>query len=427
MELLREIKRGALLRILTSILLAGLMLVTYVVGTFLAGIDGKKGRGIPDSAERETVSIVDNLYEPDAFSAYRDSLEGVSRVAHFYRELGELRSGQFLSYFDQSLMVAEFNGIEKFLYAPNLEEGDFQPYWDPVLNAESYSVKALELDAAAWEFYALEVAEGEEPEWGRIDYAGDSVSVILGDSYRGTYSLEDRFSVNFYGRKLDAHVSGFLRPNSYIYYKGDANYSLDDQIVVPYPSQVAEADIAGEYADFYRILLFAMASGDIALDEGVSMSSLADELAEVARATGYESYTILGFSDYLTQFRLVKNLIDQNRTLVLMLLAAITVVVALVIVWTGRALGDRRAPWITAMWVAGYPRRRLMAVVALGSLAYYFLALVLFGYGFHGLVGHRLGALVFTGTMFAVVAAIDLFLTLKRIHTTVARSCMTEM
>ncbi|HMR47808.1 MAG TPA: hypothetical protein PKE40_01475 [Arachnia sp.] len=413
MELLNEIKRGAPLRLLASGMLAALLLVAYIVGTFFVTIDQGSRSALSGSAEREIVSITDTLIEPSSFHAYSHSPEGRSRAVRFYEELQELRTGTFLSSFDQNLSLVRFDGIDDFspygdidLPAPNV-------YWNPVLSGEASDVMGFQMNRAVWEFYGLRIEDGAEFDWDAVDYADGRLSVVLGSSYGSLYDVGDVLSLEFYGRRFDANVVGFLMPKAHMYYKGEINYSLDDRIVLPYPSRISEQDLVGDDSDFYRILSFAMISGDVALAEDASISSLSDELARAGRRSGFESYAVVGVPDYLVQFRLVKNLVDQNRILVLVVLGAMMSMVLLVLAWAAKSVASKRSPWVGVMWNIGYPRGKIAGVVMIGSMSYHLLTALLFIGGFGKLVGHDLGVLLLVSAAFSVLVLADVLLQLR--------------
>ena len=119
-----------------------------------------------------------------------------------------------------------------------------------------------------------------------------------------------------------------------------------------------------------------MVSGDIALDEGSSPDSVANELALIGQRTGFTSYALLGTPEYLIQFRLIRNLVLPNVSLVvctLALLAAVLLGLATAVSWQLSSQRERRD---AALWHLGWAYVRGVAVVS--NLVYWILSMALF-------------------------------------------------
>lgn len=135
-------------------------------------------------------------------------------------------------------------------------------------------------------------------------------------------------------------------------------------VVIPYPLRLDSVRRgADDSEDFNRALAFATASGDIALDEGSTPDSVANELALIGQRTGFTSYALLGTPEYLVQFRLIRNLVLSNALLVVCtsaLLAAVLLGLAAVVSWQLSSLRRGRdvALWNLGCRMPAMPRRR---------------------------------------------------------------------
>lgn len=121
-----------------------------------------------------------------------------------------------------------------------------------------------------------------------------------------------------------------------------------------------------------------MVSGDIALDEGSSPDSVANELALIGQRTGFTSYALLGTPEYLIQFRLIRNLVLPNVSLVvctLALLAAVLLGLATAVSWQLSSQRERRD---AALWHLGSGWAYVRGVAVVSNLVYWILSMALF-------------------------------------------------
>ena len=380
-EAWRDVRVAAWVRWLRSTMLAAFVAVAYCISVFLLSAQDALHTGLRPEAEREFVSLTDSLHDPSAFEEFTSSPEALARLAEFQHGLGTLTRGTFLSAFNQQVAIQGAPPSPVFAAGPGGERGDPDPYFHDGLNAMAQDVRAMQLNESAWDFFGLKLSDGGRAiDWEQIDYSGASpVPVILGAAYRDYYAVGDRVTVGFYNQVIDTEVHGFLPERSMMYYKGEVNYSLDELMVFPYPSAVRAADLAGDPGvDFYRILLFAMMAGEIALNDGETVDAIADELAVLAQQSGFSDYLLLGAPDYLTQFRLVRNLVAGNQELVLLTLGALGVVVALISLWASLHLARKRSACARILWQAGVSLEEIRVIHSLGSLAYFLVTGILF-------------------------------------------------
>lgn len=355
-ELLYDLRLGLFLRVARSVLLGTLLAVTYCLASFSASAVGLFKTSLRDGAEHEFVSITDTLGMVE-FQGYKGDLDGIGRVQGFYNALShDLSGGTYLSIFGQPIAVRHSEPIRDFAVVAFGWSWDPCPYEDKVLGGLAYDVPAVQLDKNAWDFYGLRLADGSgKVDWAAVTYEADTCQpVVLGSGYSRLYKVGDRIDAWFYTRPLTFEVVGFLEERSAVFYKGDFNYSLDEMVVIPYPLRLDSVKRGvGDDEDFNRALAFAMVSGDIALDEGSSPDSVANELALIGQRTGFTSYALLGTPEYLIQFRLIRNLVLSNVSLVvctLALLAAVLLGLATVVSWQLSSQRERRD---AALWHLG--------------------------------------------------------------------------
>ncbi len=178
-------------------------------------------------------------------------------------------------------------------------------------------------------------------------------------------------------------------------------------VVIPYPLRLDSVRRgADDSEDFNRALAFATVSGDIALDEGPTPDSVANELALIGQRTGFTSYALLGTPEYLVQFRLIRNLVLSNALLVvctLALLAAVLLGLAAVVSWQ---LSSLRRGRDVALWNLGSSWAYVRGVAVVSNLLYWFLTMALFLLSLLAMPGGSLAAL---GLCLAVAVVLGIF------------------
>ncbi|ARC57675.1 hypothetical protein AS850_11390 [Frondihabitans sp. 762G35] len=352
--------RAEALPLLAKVLVTGILLITfYNVETFSASTDDAVNTSFSADADVDLYGLIDDLRDPDAFSAFRDSVPDLDRLAAFYSALSDDDELAFLSSFDQPVPIQDFRGGSPFEEGYGTDAHTRGPYLDERTGRETLDVKALQINREAYEFYRLTTSTPTSLPWAAIDYDAATTPLLLGSDYEGVYDIGDTVRGTLYFKEVTFEVAGFLEPSSSIFYHDDIDFFLDDYIVIPYPERLPAASEATK--DFAGILAFAMINGDIAAPKHLSADDVIARLSSLATATGFDEYTLLNVSSYLVQYTLTKRVIDSNLGLVLALEVAVAAASLVAIHFLDRFLFARRTPRLLAAWLAGCPPRRLFA------------------------------------------------------------------
>lgn len=351
MEVLRDIKSNGLFAFL-KILTLGLLLVSvYNISSFSQSADDAIDKSFSSDAGVDMYGITDTFFDPDSFYDFRQSQESLDSLARFYNALNEHPSLNFLSSFNQPMPIANFRGGETFDrgYGTDMEiRGEYR---DEQAGVVVRDVKSLQLNQATYDFYNLGVDGGEDLDWNRVDYDSGSIPVLLGSNYRGIYNPGDVIKTNYYSVGMDLVVSGFLAEDSSIFYKGEMNTFLGDYLVIPYPPKLSP--VTDENMYFNGILYFAMAAGDIAVDQSKDAGGVMRLIASVSNQTGFKDYTLLNVPSYLTQYQFMKDIIQQNAALLTALGALLATGVVLINGSLSRHQVRRRSQQYSIRWLQG--------------------------------------------------------------------------
>lgn len=376
MEIFRDFKSNGFFSAL-KIMTLGLLLVSiYNVSSFAQSADAAINRSFSSEAQVNLYSLADTFSDPKDFYDFRQSPSSLDTLGKFYNLLNEDESLKFLSSFDQSIPVAEFRGDETFDvgYGTNYEvRGE---YLDEQTGVTVREVKSMQLNRAAYDFYNLSITDGQEIAWDSIDYDSATIPVLLGNSYRDIYQSGDVLKANYYFEGVDLVVSGFLSESSSMFYKNEMNTFLDDYIVIPYPSELET--VSEENLEFSGILYFAMLNADIVVDETMSADSLLRVINSLASQAGFENYTLLNVPTYMTQYKFIKEIIQQNATLLIVLGSLLSIGVLLINGVLSTHQVRRRSQHYKILWIQGQdPQKINRRNFGLALLEYTVLSIVL--------------------------------------------------
>lgn len=234
-------------------------------------------------------TIKDNLYDADEFADSLNNPVMINKLSDFYNSMSDSELWKIISAFDQQIEIENFKGGKSFYY--NSDEylethKDVQP-----------SIKSLQINRTGYEFYGLQVICGNEIDWDGINY-NDDVPILLGYNYKKIYDIGDIIKVKFYFRQLNLRVEGFLESNSNMLYKTQADFSLDDYIVIPYPDKLWHIDLDNiDDSEFDRILFFSIVNCDLVTNE--NERSVIHEIKRISDATDFTNFIIIGVNTLL--------------------------------------------------------------------------------------------------------------------------------
>ncbi|RLP74710.1 hypothetical protein D9V32_11770 [Mycetocola tolaasinivorans] len=388
-EILYDIRRNGALILLRILIVALALVSTVTTVSFTESTTGTLDSQFSARAENNLAQLIDTYYDdPDAFLAIRNNPEAMAQVSGFYDALTRSTALTPLSMFDQAVPVQEFRGDDRFDHTFGTDLDVVGRYADAVTGTTLMNVKSMQMSRQAFEFYGLTASAGEAISWAEVDYASGMVPVLLGSDYQGVYAVGDTLRGDLYGNVLDLTVSGFLPPESAVYYRGEINTFLRDRIVMPYPETLvqpgedtAAVELTPKYQSFLGILTFAMINTDLAFPLETTTDELLAELTRIGQQTGFTQHALIGVPLYLTQFALVRQIVVDNLALVsavqvLMLIAALVAAV-----FISYHVHRRRLPRVRILEVLGAPTRALIRERQCASAAEYTLTLALFGLG----------------------------------------------
>lgn len=345
MELLKDLRSNWAVLTAKVVVIVLLALCWYNVASFTQSTAQAVAQGLSARADADLYTVVDDL-APAAFEAVRHDERALDGVASFVDRVDEEPGFDFISSYDQPVTVQDFRGDDRFDVGYGTEYTLNGPYRDES-GRTVRDVKSVQLNETAYDFAGLSVDDGEPIPWAAVDWGSGRIPVLLGDEYHGVYELGAVITGAVILQEQELEVVGFLRPDSAMYFRGQANHYLDDTIVVPYPPELAGLDRAALNRldpELFGRLAFQILNADLAVDRDLDFGDVVARLDAIGNDTGFGSYTLLGVPAYLVQLGLVRQLVRDNLALMTALLAVLTAGVGTVTLSLNRLLRSRRTP-----------------------------------------------------------------------------------
>lgn len=297
------------------------------------------------SSGYDSYTLIDTLYEDEAFRAFRQDPDRLNTLRTFYNTLYQSDEIELLSTFTQPLFIENFDKSDHFLYQPKLSE-------DPT---ELASVKSFQLNQKAFDFYQLKVDKGEPLDWGAISLVDSApYPILLGSDYRQEYAIGDKIVAEIYLKKLTFEVKGFLAPNSLVYYKGNSEFYLDDMIVVPYP--VVLPEVPEEDFLFEGILYFAMLNSQFVTR--LPLDELLAFLRQGSQESGFVDFSLLEVSDFALKYEQLLSVVRHLQLLLIGVLVILSLLFLFLMISLVLAILRHQREAITVSWLMGYDLRR---------------------------------------------------------------------
>lgn len=336
---------GGIIHFLAAIvifLLVSIISITYTLTTYSNDVKDKLN---DISTGNKRYTMVDNFYDADSFYEFRQNKDNINILANFYNEFFSSKKVTMLSVFDQALHLKGFKGNKKFLY--NSEE------FVNVNRSSDIGVKSIQLNKKAFDFYDLKLEDDYEINWKYIDYKNNSkVPIILGSDYKGIYKLGNIISGNLYGKQFEFEVVGFLKENSYIYYKNSPEFYLDRYIIIPYPVKLWKVD--KEDFSFEGILYFAMINSDLVTN--INHNLFIEEVKRISKETYFKDFSIVNIDDFLIKYTSLISVIKENTTLLYALMGILYTISMFALYGIFIVATEYKIPNYRLLWIIGYEK-----------------------------------------------------------------------
>ncbi|WP_317914116.1 hypothetical protein [Carnobacterium maltaromaticum] len=329
----------------------------YIIISFSFSTKDAINQNYSNEKDKNLYSLIDTFTDPEKFTEFRESKNSLNELANFYNYLNTNNKVLLVSSFEQPIPISDFKGDITFQtnYGTQLET--YGSYKDTESDMDLFDVKSIQMNKNTFNFYNLRIDSGKGIEWENVNYNSDKIPVILGNKYENIYQLGDVIQGDFYSKKMDFEVIGFLEKNSSLFYKNEINHFIDNYLIIPYPNSIGMPTDQNQY--FSGILYFAMLNGDIVADKNMSNTKIIDELTKISDKSNFYDYTLIGLPTYLTQFNLIRNTIVKNLNLIYYMALLLLFVISTINIVINKELLNRRFPKYFYMNILGESSKKI--------------------------------------------------------------------
>ncbi len=307
--------RKRILSILNFVIFLVYFTMLGIATPFLSSVPTGEGGFDTILSENDMYKMIDNFYDPEDFSDFREKPENINMLASFYNELQMSDKFEVVTSFNQAIYVDDFKGDNRFYF--NSDE------FVASSNNSAINIKALQVNKEAYDFYRIVVEEGNAIPWESVSYQGTSIPILAGSDYKELYQQGDIIVGNYYSKIVNFEIIGFLRENFSIEYRNISKLNLDSYIIIPYPKKLW--NVKNDFM-FEGILYFAMVNCYIL--PHVDEISLLKEVKEIADETGFTDFALVGIENFQLQNIQLLLLAQDYRGVIILALLGLFVVVS---------------------------------------------------------------------------------------------------
>jgi len=330
------------------------LLTRVQLNNFEDGFQGKAMFSISIDMQANTNTVIQRAED----GRVRWDENNVETISRFYDKLNQRSDIHFLSMNSQPVPIRGFEGGDRFdvhygsEWMGNYEIGEHL-YRD---------VKAIQMNQQAFEFFNLELANGQIFSWQDVDYSARSIPILLGHHYQDVYNIGDILVSEYPFENFKLEVYGFLSQGTQIFYSNQPNYFLDHYIVMPYPYSLQAYDPIDLRAKGF--LSLDMINADIVVeDSDNALEFVLNVLSVVGESSGFNDYIIFGMSQFTTHFNRMIAILNYNAQLLQFILLFCIVIIAFISVHISKYLFRRRQKYYELFHISGLSYKSISKLI----------------------------------------------------------------
>ncbi len=244
--------------------------------------------------------LLDGYFDPDEFTKFREQKSALDVLKKYYNKLNTASNFKYLAMFNQKIIINNF--MERI---PQATEG---------------KINSFQINKQAHDYFNLAVSKGRPFSLEDFKDNGNIIPVLMGSNYGENFSVGDRIEALYYQKEVTLEVVGILQQNTFLYFNGDSEFYLDNNIVLPYIDYNEPKTDFEEW--FQEIVYFAMINGHILIEIGDEFANnMMTEVEIIAQETGFYNYLFIGANPNIQPYRGLINVINSNYSLVKWLFA----------------------------------------------------------------------------------------------------------
>ncbi|AWB46854.1 hypothetical protein DCC85_07260 [Paenibacillus sp. CAA11] len=346
-------------KLLTFIIYFQITIFLVLFGTFIAfrqqlNYESKSLGEIYDG--KAIYQLLDGYYDGEKYQDFNSQSDYLMRLKNYYTMLNTSIDFKYLAMFNHHILLEEDEEIPlKFI--EGYENGS-KKHQENINGALYTAVKSFQLNEQAADFFHLKVSEGAM--LGKNDYSqsNDTMSVLLGSSYKSIFHIGQEVSIRYYNKIQKVKVIGFLEKNSKVFFNNHPEFYLDDYIVIPYREygnpKLDEDEL------YQQINYFAMINGFVVTENDTAQTEkMFQRIDTIAKKNGIE-YSFIGLNPHFLKYRSLMTTISENKILVQSIFVSIIVLNLCIISYIMVLQQKRRFSYLFVHYINGATKKKLI-------------------------------------------------------------------
>ncbi|WP_051416832.1 hypothetical protein [Paenibacillus sp. J14] len=352
------------------VLIMYLQITVFLIlfGTFVAFLQqlDYESRSLGEIYEGKAVyQLLDNYYDGEKYQDFNSQSDYLIKLKNYYSMLNTSTDFQYLAMFNHHILLEDKGLPLKFV--EGYESGG-EKHQESINGTVYTAVKSFQMNKKAADFFHLNTSEGTM--WGEDDFSNstNTMSVLLGSSYRKIYQLGEEISIKYYNKPQRVKVIGFLKENSKLFFNNNPEFYLDDYIIIPYREYGNPKSEEDEL--FQQINYFAMINGFIVTENNtVQTQKMFQRIDAIAKQNAID-YSFIGLNPHFLKYRGLLTTLLENKSLVQSFFFAMIFLNLLIISYIIILQQKRRFPFLFIHFINGATKMELikMQFLEIGSV-----------------------------------------------------------
>ncbi|EHQ61190.1 ABC transporter ATP-binding protein [Paenibacillus dendritiformis C454] len=300
--------------------------------------------------------ISDNLYNEKEVEFFSNP-NSIKILNDFSNQVNAVPTFKYYNGVRQPIEIANFKGDT--IFDAYYETGNNQPAYN--VNNKSYrAIKSLQLNQTVFDLNNLQLSSGKG--FSENDYIfyenKDTIPIILGSDYNGTYKLGDSLDILLYRKEFTGVVVGILDPSQKVIDVGpEPELLLNRYVILPmFQFDKSPPKIKGI---FLKALLLSKVNGKIVTE--LTPIQVKNILDDIAIQTNFHEFSIIGASG--TVIDSIIRFTEMNRSMLILSSLILFVVLIVLFIMITRITINKNMDFYKVLLISGISTEQIVKMV----------------------------------------------------------------
>ncbi|MEI5994995.1 hypothetical protein A5880_002585 [Enterococcus sp. 4G2_DIV0659] len=242
-----------------------------------------------------------------------------------------------------------------------------------------------------------------------MGYNQKTIPVILGNDYKGVYDIGEVFLGDYLFELVSFKVVGVLKENSFVFYQGNAEFYLDNVVVIPYPEKRPDNNFKDK--GFLNRLYFGMINGNIATNNDMEISEILSSLNKIGKQTKFSNYHIIGVSSFVEQYTDMLMALTKNKELIIVLFSMLFILMVILLNFISYTLFVQRKNKYYVYYLNGFSKKIINKWIIIDTFFPIIISIIPYTiFLFISRIGSNLSFIIMTAILIVLGTSTSLFL-----------------